>query len=188
MDVQGADDDSVPIEGGLSYHSSPHKLASNQFLQLTQACEQKEKAELVKEVRAHDLARENSGAKLAAVARLALLTLTPSSAWLGAEVNGATPMKTSIRHSSPQSVRECSHLSEKIRGIGLGVLRAVLAAGYTIRCYTYIDYDGINRRIAWEVVLQLHPQFLEHLLYAAIRSFDKRLQKIGIIGEHPLLE
>lgn len=48
MDVQGAHDDNVLVEEFLGYHSAPHQLAPIQLLQLTQACKQDEKAQLVK--------------------------------------------------------------------------------------------------------------------------------------------
>ena len=37
---------------------------------------------------------------------------------------------------------------ELFGGIGLGVFRSALAANYSVRCYTYVDKDPFNRRIA----------------------------------------
>ena len=40
------------------------------------------------------------------------------------------------------------HVMELFGGVGLGVLRTTLAAGYKVRCYTYSDKDPISRKIA----------------------------------------
>ena len=87
----------------------------------------------------------------AAAPHLAHPTLTLSSAWLGTEVNVATPINTSILWISPRSLRDGVQVLEIFGGIGLGLLRDALAAKYIIRCYTYMDRDAINRRIAREV-------------------------------------
>ena len=49
--------------------------------------------------------------------------------------------------------------SNCLGGIGLGVLRTALAAGYAIRCYTYVDRDKVNRRIARSVLDSLEQQY-----------------------------
>ena len=64
---------------------------------------------------------------------------------------------------------------ELFAGVGLGVLRAALAAGYSIRCYTYVDKDPVSRTIARSVLAALQLQYPKQLLEAAIKSFDKRL-------------
>ena len=64
---------------------------------------------------------------------------------------------------------------ELFGGIGLGVLRSALAANYSIRCYTYVDKDPTNRRIALTTLKALQRQYPNQLPHAAIRSFDKRL-------------
>ena len=67
------------------------------------------------------------------------------------------------------------HVMELFAGVGLGVLRSALAAGYSIRCYTYVDKDPINRNIARSVLSTLQQQYPTLLPDAAIKSFDKRL-------------
>ena len=57
MDVQSADDDNVPEEDGVGYHTAPPQLTTIQQLHLTQACEQEETSQLVKQVRAHNQAQ-----------------------------------------------------------------------------------------------------------------------------------
>ena len=58
--------------------------------------------------------------------------------------------------------------------MGLGVLRSALAAGYNIRCYTYVDKDPTSRNIARSVLAALQLQYPAQLPDAAIKSFDKR--------------
>ena len=64
---------------------------------------------------------------------------------------------------------------ELFAGVGLGVLRAALAAGYSIRCYTYVDKDPVSRQMARSVLAALQLQYPKQLSDAAIKSFDKRL-------------
>ena len=54
---------------------------------------------------------------------------------------------------------------------------AALAAGFTIRCYTYIDKDPKSRRIA-RFVLLVQRQFPFQMPASAILSFDTRLPHI----------
>ena len=65
--------------------------------------------------------------------------------------------------------------SNCLGGIGLGVLRTALAAGYAIRCYTYVDRDNISRRIARSVLDSLEQQYPLQLPSSATKTFDKRL-------------
>ena len=64
---------------------------------------------------------------------------------------------------------------ELFAGVGLGVLRSALAAGYNIRCYTYVDKDPVSRTIARFVLAALQLQYPTQLADAAVKSFDKRL-------------
>ena len=64
---------------------------------------------------------------------------------------------------------------ELFAGVGLGVLRLALAAGYSIRCYTYVDKDPVSRNIARSVLVALQLQYPTQLSDAAIKSFEKRL-------------
>ena len=64
---------------------------------------------------------------------------------------------------------------ELFGGVGLGVLRTALAAGYSIRCYTDVDRDVTSRKIARTVLQQLQLQYPDHLPDAAVKAFDKRL-------------
>ena len=87
----------------------------------------------------------------------------------------AVPIDTSIRKMTLQATTKGIHVLELFGGIGLGALRSALAAGYTIRCYTYVDKDPISRRIAKQVLLQLQSEYPRLLPTAAIGAFDKRL-------------
>ena len=78
-------------------------------------------------------------------------------------------------HLSQQSCAEGLHVMELFARVRLGVLRTVLAVGYSIKCYTYVDKDPISRRIARTVLKALQLQYPKQLTDAAIRSFDKRL-------------
>ena len=103
IDVRGANDNNVPIEDNLGYHSAPHELADIRILQLNQACDREEKAHLMKKVRAHDVARrENSGARLAVATQLYNLCLPR----LTFEVNAAVPLNTSVRQINHQPLRD----------------------------------------------------------------------------------
>ena len=57
----------------------------------------------------------------------------------------------------------------------MGVLRSALAAGYIVRCYTYVDWDAVSRRIATSVLRALQQQYPTQLRESAIAVFDKRL-------------
>ena len=143
---------------------------------LTAAVERADAARVLKEVRVGDQTRrENAAVRLASIIPLSLQPLLPTSKWLGDVVNGATPINTSTRRFSTQAVRDGLHVMELFGGIGLGALRMALAAGYTVRCYTYVDKDPISRKIASAVLLSLQSQYPKQLLDAAINGFDKRL-------------
>ena len=106
---------------------------------------------------------------------LSLRPLLPTSKWLGNEVLGATPINTATRMLTQQSTRDGLHVLKFFGGIGLGVLRTALAAGYFVRCYTYMDRDATSRRIAKAVLQQLQLQYAQQLPDTAIKAFDKRL-------------
>ena len=111
-------------------------------------------------MRGHDLTRrENAVVRLAAINPLSLTPLLPYSKWLGDVVVGASPINTASRQFSVQAKRDGLHVLELFGGIGLGVLRTALAAGYTIRCYTYVDRDPISTRIAASVLQALQRQY-----------------------------
>ena len=61
---------------------------------------------------------------------------------------------------------------ELFAGIGLGVLLAALAGGYTIRKYTYVDKDPISRHIALAVLHRLHEHHPQQLPLSAFAAFD----------------
>ena len=100
---------------------------------------------------------------------LSLPPLLPSSQWLGGAVLGAFPFNTSTVQLSQQSCTDGLHVMELFAGVGLGVLRSTLAAGYTIRCFTYVGKDPVSRRIARSVIAALQLQYLKQLSDAAIR-------------------
>ena len=184
QDVQGAHDDIIPPEDDYGFHTSPFQLAATALQQQAQQEEEDSVVRLRKEVRDTNLARrDNAAVKLAAASPLTLPALLPSSQWLGDPVYGAVPINTSVRQLSPQSLRDGLHVVELFGGVGLGVLRSALAAGYSIKCYTYVDYDPISRRIAAQVLQKLQQQHPEQLPSTAIQAFDQRLpQSIACIG------
>ena len=119
--------------------------------------------------------RENAAARLAAVTPLSLSPLLPTSKWLGEEVLGASPINTATRVLTQQAQRDGLHVLELFGGVGLGVLRTALAAGYSIRCDTYVDRDVTSRKIAKTVLQQLQLQYPDQLPNVAVKAFDKRL-------------
>ena len=88
---------------------------------------------------------------------------------------GASPINTATRQFSAQCMQDGLHVLELFGGVGLGVLRPTLAAGYSVRCYTYVDKDPISRNIARATLQSLRQQYPELLPDAAINAFDKRL-------------
>ena len=145
QDVQGADDDVIPVEEDIGYHTSPLQLAAIRLQHLAEACDRTESVRLCEEVRVDDLARRGDAvARLVDTYPLALPTLLPSSKWLGDAVHGAVPIDAAIRMMSPHAKHNGLHVLELFGGIGLGVLRTALAAGYTVRCYTYVDRDATS--------------------------------------------
>ena len=97
---------------------------------------------------------------------------------------GASPINTATRTFNAQALHDGLHVLELFGGIGLGVLRTTLAAGYTVRCYTYVDRDHISRKIATAVLQALQHQYPTLLPDSAIRGFDKRLpQNISMCSE-----
>ena len=139
-------------------------------------CDRENEVRYGKEVRSNDrLRRENAAARLASVTPLSLPPLLPSSRWLGGAVLGAFPLNTTTVQLSQRSCQEGLHVMELFAGVGLGVLRSALAAGYSIRCYTYVDKDPVSRTIARSVLAALQLQYPTQLSNAAVKSFDKRL-------------
>ena len=143
---------------------------------MVEVCDREDEVRYGKEVRGNDrLRRENAAARLASVTPLSLPPLLPSSQRLGGEVLGASPLNTSTVQLSQKSCKEGLHVMELFAGVGLGVLRSALAAGYSIRCYTYVDKDPVSRTIACSVLAALQLQYPTQLSDAAVKSFDKRL-------------
>ena len=105
-------------------------------------CDREDMVRYGKEVRSNDrLRREDAAARLASVTPLSLPPLLPLSKWLGGAVSGAFPINTATVQLSQKSCKEEVHVMELFAGVGLGVLRSALAAGYSNRCYTYVDKD-----------------------------------------------
>ena len=88
---------------------------------------------------------------------------------------GAVPINTTTRQIRPQAKHDGLHVVELFGGIGLGVLRAALAANFKIRCYTYVDKDITSRRIAQTNLSALQLQYPEQLPASAVHSFDKKM-------------
>ena len=72
---------------------------------------------------------------------------------------GAIPLDTSTQTFSAHAKAEGLHVVELFGGIGLGVLRAAVAANYSIKCYTYVDKDIVSRRIAKTTLSALMLQY-----------------------------
>ena len=72
---------------------------------------------------------------------------------------GAIPLDTSTQQFSTCAKAEGLHVVELLGGIGLGMLRAALAANYSIKCYTYVDKDIVSRRIAKSTLSALMLQY-----------------------------
>ena len=141
-----------------------------------EVCDRENEVGYGKEVRSNDrLRRENAAARLASVIPLSFPPLLPSSQWLGGEILGASPLNTSTVQLSQKSCKEGLHVMELFAGVGLGVLRSAVAAGYNIRCYTCVDKDLVSRTIARSVLAALQLQYPTQLSNAAVKSFDKRL-------------
>ena len=151
-------------------------MAATGLRDLVEVCDRETEVWHGKEVRSNDLLqRENAAVRLLSVAPLSLPPLLPSSKWLGGAVLGEFPFNTATVQLSQQACTDGLHVMELFGGVGLGVLRSALAAGYTVKCYTYVDKDLISRRIARSVLNALQLQYPKQLPDAAIRSFDKRL-------------
>lgn len=88
---------------------------------------------------------------------------------------GAEPIDTKTQIFKTHAMAEGLHVVELFGGIGLGVLRAALAADYSIRCYTYVDKDATSRKIAKATLSALMLQYPSLLPASAINSFDKKL-------------
>ena len=176
LDVADSDEDAAALEDDWGYHTSPLQLAAVQLSNLAQACEAADMEILRKEVRGHDQTRrDNAAERLVAITPLSLSPILPTSSWIGGEVMGAFPINTATRRIGSQAIQDGLHVLELFGGIGLGVLRSTLAAGYVVRCYTYVDKDPVSRRIARAVLQSLQQQYPTQLSDAAIQAFDKRL-------------
>ena len=174
--IQCGFEDSIPEDDDFGFHTSPLQLAAANLRDLVEVCDREDKLRYRKEVRGDDrLRRDNAAARLASVTPLSLTPLLPSSKWLGGAILGAFPLNTSTVQLNQTSCRNGLHVMELFAGVGLGVLRSALAAGYNIRCYTYVDKDPTSRNIARSVLAALQLQYPAQLPDATIKSFDKRL-------------
>ena len=88
---------------------------------------------------------------------------------------GASPINTATRQFSAQGMQDGLHVLELFGGVGLGVLRTTLAAGYRVRCHTYVDKVPVSRKIACATIQSLQRQYPDLLSDASINAFDKRL-------------
>ena len=177
-DVQGADDDVIPSEEDIGYHASPLQLAATQIQHLWKACARTESVRLSQEVGVEDLARrEDAVFRLVNTYPLALPTLMPSSKWLGHVVNWVVSINTAMCMLTPRAKQTGLHTLELFGGIGPGVLRTARAAGYTVRCYTYVDWDQTSRQIAHAVFANLPEQYPNQLPTTASRALDERLPR-----------
>ena len=71
----------------------------------------------------------------------------------------SVPLDTSTQQCSTRARAEGLHVVDLFAVIGLGMLRAALAADYSIKCYTYVDKDIVNRRIAKSIISALMLQY-----------------------------
>ena len=176
QDVYSSMEEDIPENDYFGFHNSPLQLAATELKNLNQACGLASEAQRCKTVRDGDqLRRENAAARLSSVTPLSIAPLLPSSEWIGGPIVNAYPINTATRQFAQYSKRDGLHVMELFGGIGLGVLRTALAAGYTIRCYTYVDKDATSRTIAKQVLKALQSQYPKQLPNSAINNFDKKL-------------
>ena len=98
-------------------------------------------------------------------------------------MEGAVPINTFVRQSSPTSIRDGLHVMKTFAGVTCGVLQSALAAGYKVRMYTYVDRDPISRKMAWTKLRWLQSAYPTLLMDATVQAFDKRLsQNISLVG------
>ena len=137
LDVQSSIDDQIPEEEEeeeVYYHAAPHQMAD---YQMRDACLRVALLRRVQAPKSSQLTRrENALIWLREVLRRRLPPLLPSSDWAGRDMHNANPINTAVRQISLQSLRDGIHVLELFAGIGLGVLRAALAASFLIRGYT----------------------------------------------------
>ena len=101
-------------------------------LQLLAArCPEVEATRVRTEVGATDLGRrESAAARLARIDPLSLPLLLPSSCHIHAVIEGASPIDITVQQFTRHAQNHGLHVVELFGGIGLGALRAALAAGY----------------------------------------------------------
>ena len=174
QDVQGLHDDIIPPSDLFDFRDTPRQMMST--IQHETTIQEAAKVRLQKEVRDTDQARrDNAATRLGEVLSLSLPALQPIAKWQGEIMYNAFPINTTTRRMDLNSTRSGLHVLELFGGIGLGALRSALAAGFSIRCYTYIDKDPISQRIAKQVLQQLQVEYPSLLPKTAIIAFDKRL-------------
>ena len=134
QDVQGSNDDNIPVDEDNGFYTSPlqQRTASIQLLALQSQAE--EAARLRKEVEAVILARRESAvARLACINPSSLPLLLPTTRWTGAKIDGTTPIDTSVHQFSDSVNNKGLHIVELFGGIGLGVeLIATLSTLYLL--------------------------------------------------------
>ena len=160
QDAQCGFEDTIPVDDDFGFHTSTLQMAATSLKDLFEVCERETEVRVSKEVRSSNLLeRDNAAVRLSSVAPLSLSPLLPSSQWLGGAVLEASPINTATMQLSQQSCAEGLHVMELFARVRLGVLRTVLAVGYSIKCYTYVDKDPISRRIARTVLKTLQLQY-----------------------------
>ena len=89
-------------------------------------------------------------------------------------IYGRSTSQSATQKFSTRATAEGLHVVELSGGIGLGMLRAALAADYTIKFYTYVDKDIISRK-SLSLLSQPSCYSIAQLPASAIHSFDKEL-------------
>ena len=74
-------------------------------------------------------------------------------------IYGVVPLDTATQPFNTRAKAEGLHVVELFGGIVLGMLRAALAADYSIKCYAYVDKDIVSRRIAKSTLSALMLQY-----------------------------
>ena len=170
-DVQSSSDENIPEEVDERLGEAAERLRI-----LATTSQEVEATRVRKELGAINLGRrESAAARLACINPLTLPLLLPSACHADAVVEGVSPIDTTVQQFTRHAMEHGLHVVELFGGIGLGALRAALAAGYNIRCYTYVDQDSVSRRIARTVLNGLQQQYPLQLQPCATASFDKRL-------------
>ena len=96
-DVQGSNDNNIPVDEDNGFYTSPLQQRTDSIQLLALQSQAEEATRLRKEVGAANSARRESAvARLACINPSCLPLLLPTARWTGAEIDGTTPIDTSV--------------------------------------------------------------------------------------------